>query len=89
MAAKPKVIIFDEPTHGIDVAAKNQVHQIIRELAEEGVGILVISSDLPEILSICDRILVLSEGEIVASFSFDEVSQEKIMEAAILKKVRH
>jgi rhamnose transport system ATP-binding protein len=89
LAVKPKVIILDEPTHGIDVAVKQQVHEIIRELAEEGIGILVISSDLPEVLSISDRILVIAEGELVASFDSGGASQEKIMEAAILKKARH
>jgi ABC-type sugar transport system ATPase subunit/ribose/xylose/arabinose/galactoside ABC-type transport system permease subunit len=86
LAVEPKVLILDEPTHGIDVAVKDQVHQIIRELAEEGIGILVISSDLPEVLSISDRILVISEGELVADFNSGEATQEKIMEAAILKK---
>lgn len=86
LATNPRVIILDEPTHGIDIAVKDQVHQIIREMAEEGIGIVVISSDLPEVLSISDRILVVAEGEVVASFDSEEATQENIMEAAIFKK---
>lgn len=86
LATKPKVMILDEPTHGIDIAVKDQVHQIIREMADEGIGIVVISSDLPEVISVSDRILVIAEGELVASFDAEDVSQERIMEAAILKR---
>lgn len=86
LATRPRVMILDEPTHGIDIAVKDQVHQIIREMAEEGIGIAVISSDLPEVLSISDRILVVAEGELAASFDSEEATQENIMEAAIFKK---
>lgn len=86
LATRPRVIILDEPTHGIDIAIKDQVHQIIREMAEDGIGIVVISSDLPEIISISDRILVVAEGELAASFESEEATQENIMEAAIFKK---
>lgn len=86
LATSPRVIILDEPTHGIDIAVKDQVHQIIREMTEEGIGIVVISSDLPEVLSVSDRILVVAEGEVVASFDSEEATQENIMEAAIFKK---
>ena len=66
LSTKPKVLILDEPTHGIDVGSKAQVHRMIARLAEDGLAVLVISSDLPEVLAISDRILVVSEGEIVA-----------------------
>ena len=88
LATNPKVMILDEPTHGIDVAVKEQVHQIIRDMANEGIGIVVISSDLPEVLSISDRILVIAEGELVADFDIHEATQEIIMEAAILRKLK-
>ena len=66
LATRPSVLILDEPTHGIDVGSKAQVHRIIAELADCGLAILVISSDLPEVLAISDRILVIAEGELVA-----------------------
>jgi rhamnose transport system ATP-binding protein len=82
LATRPKVLILDEPTHGIDVGTKAQVHQRISELAAEGFPVLMISSDLPEILAMCDRILVVAAGSVVAEFSRVEATQEKIMTAA-------
>jgi rhamnose transport system ATP-binding protein len=86
MALSPKVFIFDEPTHGIDVGSKAEVHRVIHELAGEGLGILMISSDLPEIIQMSDRILVVSDGRLVADFSRDEATQENIMAAAVTGK---
>jgi ABC-type sugar transport system ATPase subunit len=86
MALSPKVFIFDEPTHGIDVGSKAQVHKVIHELAAQGLGILMISSDLPEVLQMSDRILVVSDGLLVGEFSRDEATQEKIMAAAVTGK---
>lgn len=86
MALSPKVFIFDEPTHGIDVGSKAEVHRVIHELAGEGLGILMISSDLPEILQMSDRILVVSDGRLVAEFSRDEATQERIMASAVTGK---
>ncbi|HEC60882.1 MAG TPA: sugar ABC transporter ATP-binding protein, partial [bacterium] len=86
MAMSPKVFLFDESTHGIDVGSKAQVHRVIQELAGQGMGILMISSDLPEILKMSDRILVVSDGMLVAEFSRDEATQEKIMAAAVTGK---
>lgn len=82
LAAAPQVIIFDEPTRGIDVGAKAEIHRLMRELANNGTGILMISSELPEILGMSDRILVMHEGRIAASFSADEATEEKVMAAA-------
>lgn len=82
LATKPKVLILDEPTHGIDVGTKSQVHQRISDLAAEGYPVLLISSDLPELLGMCDRILVVARGNIVAEFERSEATQEKIMIAA-------
>ena len=83
LVQKPKVVIFDEPTRGVDVGAIPDIHKIIRSMADEGVAVLVISSYLPEILSVCDRILVARQGRIVEEFSPEEATEEKIMYAAI------
>ncbi len=83
MSMSPKVFLFDEPTHGIDVGSKAQVHKVIRELARQGMGILMISSDLPEILTMSDRVLVVSDGLLAAEYPRAEATQEKIMAAAI------
>lgn len=83
MTMQPKVFIFDEPTHGIDVGSKAQVHRVVRDLAGQGLGILLISSDLPEILEMCDRILVISDGALVAEFPREAATQESIMAAAV------
>ncbi len=82
LAAAPQVIIFDEPTRGIDVGAKAEIHRLMRELANKGTGILMISSELPEILGMSDRILVMCEGRLTGSFSADEATEERIMQAA-------
>ena len=82
LATKPKVLILDEPTHGIDVGTKSQVHQRISELAASGYPVLLISSDLPEVLAMSDRILVVAGGRLVASFEREAATQEAIMSAA-------
>ncbi|WHY86016.1 xylose ABC transporter ATP-binding protein [Neobacillus novalis] len=78
----PKILILDEPTRGIDVGAKYEIYKIMNELAEQGVGIVIISSELPEVLGISDRILVMSEGAIMGEFRREEATQEKIMACA-------
>lgn len=83
MNMNPEVIIFDEPTHGIDVGSKAQVHWFIQELAKQGLGILLISSDLSEILKLSDRVVVISDGLLVAEFSREDATQEKIMATAV------
>jgi rhamnose transport system ATP-binding protein len=88
MALSPRVFIFDEPTHGIDVGSKAQVHKVLHELAAQGLGVLMISSDLPEILTMSDRVLVVSDGALVAEFSKQEATQEAIMAAAVTGKSR-
>ncbi|SMH46697.1 multiple monosaccharide ABC transporter ATP-binding protein [Mesorhizobium australicum] len=79
----PDVLILDEPTRGIDVGAKYEIYTIINKLADEGKGILVISSEMPELLGICDRIYVLNEGRIVGEMAAADASQEKIMRAIV------
>ena len=83
MATEPRLLILDEPTRGVDVQAKAAVHTLIGELAEQGLGIIIISSELPEVLGISDRILVMHEGKIAAEFMRDEATQELILQAAI------
>lgn len=79
----PKLMILDEPTRGIDVGAKAEVHHMINDLAAEGLGIILISSDLPEVLGMSDRILVMREGQQMGIFTREEATQEKILTAAM------
>ena len=77
----PSVLILDEPTRGIDVGAKYEIYQIINALADSGKGVIFISSEMPELLGMCDRICVMTEGRFVAEFAHEDASQEKIMRA--------
>ena len=86
--SNPDVLILDEPTRGIDVGAKYEIYVIINKLAEEGKGILVISSEMPELIGICDRIYVLNEGRIVGELAAGEATQEKIMRAIVRGETR-
>lgn len=79
---KPRLLIVDEPTRGVDVGAKSDIYKLLRELAKTGVGIIMISSDLPEILGISDRIMVMREGEIVGELNHGEASEENIISLA-------
>lgn len=83
LALQPKVLILDEPTRGVDVGAKADIHALIRELAAQGMAILMISSELPEILAVSDRILVMREGRITAELNRAEATQDRIMQAAV------
>ena len=82
----PKVLILDEPTRGIDVGAKYEIYRIINELAAGGKGIVVISSEMPELLGICDRIYVMNDGAFVGEFEKADATQEKIMHAIMRNK---
>jgi ribose transport system ATP-binding protein len=82
LALKPKVLILDEPTRGVDVGAKAEIHALMRQLAEEGVGVLMISSELPEVLGVSDRIIVMHEGRVTGRLGHDEATQDLIMHAA-------
>ncbi|CAG74370.1 putative sugar ABC transporter, ATP-binding protein [Pectobacterium atrosepticum SCRI1043] len=79
MALNPKVLIVDEPTRGIDVGTKSEVHQVLFDMAKRGVAVIVISSDLPEIMAISDRIITLSEGRISGEIHGDDATEEKLM----------
>ncbi|TFB12943.1 sugar ABC transporter ATP-binding protein [Filobacillus milosensis] len=82
LGINPKILILDEPTRGVDVGAKKEIYQIMNELTEQGVSIIMISSELPEVLGMSDRIMVIHEGQIGAELNRDEADQEKIMFAA-------
>ncbi|TML84302.1 MAG: sugar ABC transporter ATP-binding protein [Actinobacteria bacterium] len=82
LAAEPRILILDEPTHGVDVGTKADVHRTISHLATQGLTILLISSELPEILGMSDRVLVMREGRLVAELSRDEATQERVIQAA-------
>ncbi len=84
LMTKSKVLIFDEPTAGIDVGAKHEIYTLIGKLASEGVGIVMISSDLVELLGVCSRIIVMHDGCITGELQHDEATQEKIMALAML-----
>jgi putative multiple sugar transport system ATP-binding protein len=84
--AEPEILILDEPTRGIDVGAKYEIYTIINRLAEEGKGIILVSSELPEILGVCDRIYVMREGKIVGEMPAAEASQEAIMKCIMTQQ---
>ena len=77
-----KAVIFDEPTRGVDVAAKAQIHELIYELTQQGIAVMIISSELPEILKLSDRIIVMREGKIAGEMSAEDASEEKIVSLA-------
>ncbi len=82
LATNPSVLILDEPTRGIDVGAKAEVHRIISDLAARGLAIILISSELPEVLAMADRVIVLHEGRVTGTFTRSEATQERVMFAA-------
>jgi rhamnose transport system ATP-binding protein len=83
LATQPKVFLLDEPTRGIDIGAKAEIYEIILMLAEAGCAILLVSSEIPELLALCDRILVMSEGRISAEFDRQDATEDEIIKAAI------
>jgi len=83
LLSEPRILICDEPTRGVDVGAKMEIYRHLRSLAEQGLGIVMISSELPEILGMCDRVLVMRKGEISAEFPSREATEEKVMAAAL------
>ena len=88
LLANAKLLIFDEPTRGIDVGAKREIYLLMNELLSKGAGVLMISSELPEVLGMSDRILVMSEGRLVGELGREEATQEMIMDLATLSTVR-
>ena len=82
LALSPKVLIFDEPTRGIDVGAKSEIYTLIRKLADEGVSVIAISSEMEEVLGISDRIAVMHEGSITGILERSQFSEEAVMRLA-------
>ena len=82
MSTNPKILILDEPTKGIDVGAKAEIYRLIDEFAAEGGCVVMVSSEMPEILGMSDRIAVMHEGNLVAFFDREEATQEKLLAAA-------
>jgi ribose transport system ATP-binding protein len=83
MATQPEILMLDEPTRGIDIKAKSEIYELIKKLANDGKSILLISSEIPEVLALSDRILVLSEGKISAEFNAEDADENKLLKAAI------
>ena len=83
LLTEPEIVMMDEPTRGIDVGAKYEIYQLIKQLAKEGKAVLIISSEMTELLGICDRILILREGTLVGEMDAKEATQEKIMAAIV------
>ena len=82
LRTRPKVLLLDDPTRGVDVGAKAELYKLIDSLCREGLGLIVTSSELPELLTLCDRILVLCEGRLTGEFRRGEFTEQRIMEAA-------
>jgi len=89
LATNPQILLLDEPTRGIDVNAKNEIYRLISELTQAGLAIIMVSSELPEIMAIADRIIVLSEGKQTAEFSRSQATEELIMKASIPKSLSY
>lgn len=85
LAKGPKVLLLDEPTRGIDVGAKSEIYKLIRELAATGVGVIVVSSEIPEVLALADRVLVMCEGEITADMPIADANEAQLLTKAIHK----
>ena len=82
LATKPDILILDEPTRGIDVGSKAEIYEIMSDLVEQGVSIIMISSELPELLNMSDRIIVMREGSITGELTKEEASEERVMKFA-------
>jgi ABC-type sugar transport system ATPase subunit len=87
-ALAPRVVVLSEPTRGIDVGAKSEVYQIVQDMAQAGTGVLMVSSEMPELLGLCDRILVMFRGRIEAEFSAGDATEEAIAAIALGHGVR-
>jgi ribose transport system ATP-binding protein len=82
LTVKPKIVFMDEPTRGIDVGAKSEIHKLLRELANQGTGIVMISSELPEVIGMCDRVMVMHEGRLSGEVSSEDLNERKIIQLA-------
>ena len=82
LTVSPQILIIDEPTRGIDVGVRLEIYRILRELCENGIGVIVISSDLPEVLGLCDRVIVMAEGRVTGELKGEEMTEEAVMRLA-------
>jgi ribose transport system ATP-binding protein len=89
LGARCRVLIFDEPTRGVDVGAKVEIYRLMNELASQGVAIIMVSSEIPEVLGMSDTILVMWRGMVAATFTREEATREKILQAALLGRNSH
>src|SRR4029079_18520548 len=86
LAAGPKVLLLDEPTRGIDIKAKREIYALIDELARDGLGIVMASSEMPEILALADRILVMADGRVTGEFARGQATEENLLKAALPRR---
>ncbi|WP_156226414.1 ATP-binding cassette domain-containing protein, partial [Herbaspirillum chlorophenolicum] len=89
LLAQPKVLILDEPTRGVDVGAKAEIYRLIAALAKQGVAIIMVSSELAEVLGVSDRVLVIGEGKLRGDFVNEHLTQETVLAAAINQSTQH
>ena len=82
LMTEPKILLLDEPTRGIDVGAKAEIYQLINNLAKQGMAIIVVSSELPEVIGISDRIVIFCEGELTGEYAQEDATQEKLLQSA-------
>ena len=82
LMTEPKILLLDEPTRGLDVGAKAEIYQLINNLAKQGMAIIVVSSELPEVIGISDRIVTFCEGELTGEYLQEEATQEKLLQSA-------
>ena len=87
LSMKPKVIIFDEPTRGIDVGSKSEIYDLMRRLADAGVAILMISSDMEEVIGVCDRMAVMHDGRIAGFLERGQFSEHNVLQLAVGKSL--
>jgi ABC-type sugar transport system ATPase subunit len=89
LLTRPKVLLLDDPTRGVDVGAKAELYRLMDELCRRGLGIIVTSSELPELLTLCDRIVVLCEGRLTGELTRSEATEQRIMELATQREGGH
>jgi ABC-type sugar transport system ATPase subunit len=82
LMADPQILLMDEPTKGVDIGAKNEIYKLLLELVNQGISIVMVSSELPELLAMCDRFVVLAEGKVADEFPKEDASEYRVMLAA-------
>ena len=83
IAADCRCIVLDEPTRGVDVGAKVEIYELIAQIAEQGVAVIMISSEMPEIIGLCDRVVVMRQGKVTGEFSKEEITENNLIKAAM------